>query len=167
MAMLVHLTSENNIKSIQRNGIKILHYKNWKSPGVYAMPVVRNFYISHQWLRELKMFGQRTFYGVYFRIPDEEIVLVGHYNNHSIEMKASEVVALIENHDNAEGYQVIVPRKINNKEIHKIKYLPQVLGWRYQPGAHKLDYCGCLVCTRPGTIRSRKKNIKWEEEQGN
>lgn len=54
MALFVHLTPEKNIKSIKRNGIKLSGNKNFGQRGVYAMPVIQNFYISHQWLRELK-----------------------------------------------------------------------------------------------------------------
>jgi phage-related protein len=43
--------------------------------GVFAVPVTRNFYVSHQWLRELKRHNAgRTVAAIYFRVPDDEQV---------------------------------------------------------------------------------------------
>lgn len=165
MAMFVHLTSEKNSASVQRTGIRKSKSWNGEVIGVYAMPVTENFYISHQWLRELKSTGQRTIVGVYFRVPDDEKVLVAHYNSEHVEMTASDAVAVFLNEERTEGYEVIVPRKIEAKEIHKIRHLPQVLGWRYDPDAHLRHFCGCPICVRPGTVKSKVRNRKWESEQ--
>lgn len=55
MAMFVHLAPESRIALIRRNGIRRLRRAAGEFPGgVFAVPVTRNFYISHQWLRELK-----------------------------------------------------------------------------------------------------------------
>jgi hypothetical protein len=141
--------------------------------GVYALPVTRNFYVSHQWLRELKRAGGGTIVGVYFRISDEEAVEVGHYNSLHVGMTAAEAVALMmaaERRDpvverkrdegsgavqhgrrlpsSPEGFEVIVPRKIERSEIIRFKALPQVVGWRYRPGANGQPPCACLCCER-------------------
>jgi hypothetical protein len=50
MPILVHLADEREKASIKRNGIKIGKDRN----GIFCMPVLPNFYISNQWLRELK-----------------------------------------------------------------------------------------------------------------
>lgn len=161
MSLFVHLTSEKNAKSIQRHGIRFEKVNGYRLPYIYAMPVTRNFLISHQWLRELKRSGQRTFVGVYFRLPDDEQVLVSHYNTVAKPMTAAQAVALlmgIEGNDpqaarerdrnsrgvksghklpaSPEGYQVMIQRPIAAREILKIRALPQLLGWRYSPGAH-------------------------------
>ena len=99
------------------------------------MPVTRNFYVSHQWLPELKREGQHTIHGVHFRIPDAELVLVGHYKRRHLPMTAAEAAAIMESSESREGYQVIIGRKITSAEIHRIRRLPQVIGWRYMPGA--------------------------------
>jgi hypothetical protein len=72
MAMFVHLTPEKNVKAIPRSRITRLHKSDSRPGGVDAMPVTRNFYVSHQWLRELKRGGQWTICAVYFHIPDEQ-----------------------------------------------------------------------------------------------
>ncbi len=172
MPVFVHLTSERNLASIRRSGIGLR--KRWLRPrGVYALPVTRNFYVSHQWLRELKRSDGGSIVGVYFRIPDDELVEVGHYNSVHSAMTAAETVALLmaaEKRDpnvermrdvkskavrrgrqlpsSPEGYEVIIPRKIKRSEIFRIKALPQVVGWRYRPRANGQPPCACLCCER-------------------
>lgn len=162
MPVFVHLTPEKNLKAILRSGITRLRKNDWRPTGVYAMPVTRNFYVSHQWLRELKRGRQRTICAVYFRIPDHEQVWVGHYNRHHRQVSAAEAAEVVTSASNGEGYEVIVPRKILNTEIRRVRHLPQVVGWRYMPGAHQLSTCMCIVCNPPGSINSRKKWAAWE-----
>ena len=70
MAMFVHLTTESRVPRIRRNGSARWREASGTSPeGIYAMPVTRNFYASHQWLRELKRRNQGPIAGVYFRVP--------------------------------------------------------------------------------------------------
>lgn len=161
--MFVHLTPEKNIGAIRRSGIKTSDTYRKIGKGVFAMPVTPNFYISHQWLRELKYEGQRTIVGVYFRISDDEVVSIGHYNKSHLQVTASEALAIIFEADEKEGYEVIIPRKIQAGEIHKIKHLPQVIGWRYSPNSHDW-FCGCRVCVPKGSIRGKIKRDKWESQ---
>jgi hypothetical protein len=162
MAMFVHLTAEKNVQRILRNGISRLRKPGKRPPGVFAMPVTRNFYVSHQWLRELKRRGQGTISGVYFRIDDDETVWVGHYNHEHKKMSAAEAIALTSEVKTSEGYEVIVPRAIKKSEIHRTKRLPQVVGWRYYPNAHGRKPCPCPVCQRGDygsrTLRERFKD---------
>jgi len=48
--------------------------------GVFAVPVTDNYIRTHQWLRELHRFTQQALVGVYFRLPDDEQVWLGRYN---------------------------------------------------------------------------------------
>src|SRR6185295_6618217 len=113
-------------------------------------------YVSHQWLRELKRRGQRTISAVYFRIPDEQPVNVGHYGTTHRALSASQATAIIMQAERPEGYEIIIPRRIEASEIFRVRSIPQVLGWRYRPGAHGTKPCGCPVCIPRGEIRSRK-----------
>jgi hypothetical protein len=99
---------------------------------------------------------------VYFRIPDEQIVMVGHYNQGHAEMTANEAAGLVFNLSNAEGYEIVIPRKIDADEIHDIKPLPQVLGWRYYPESKGRKPCVCPVCIRRGEIKSRRIHEAYE-----
>jgi hypothetical protein len=161
MAMLVHLAAEKNVKAILRNGISRLRKSPTYPPGIFAMPVTRNFYVSHQWLRELKRRGHGPVASVYFRIGDREIVWIGHYNRPHVRMTAAQALALMDRQQPAEGFQVIVPRRIERGEIHRVRRLPQVLGWRYFPDSHGKKPCSCPICVR-GTYGARKIREKYE-----
>jgi hypothetical protein len=129
MAMFVHLTTDSRVQRIRRNGIARLSKAAGNSPaGVYAVPVTRNFYASHQWLRELKRRNQGPIVGVYFRVPDEQLVWVGHYGQPHRSVTAAEASDQFMNADDAAGWEVIVPRRIEAAEIHKSRALPQVIG---------------------------------------
>jgi hypothetical protein len=147
MAMFVHLAPESRVALIRRNGIRRLR-KPWgdRPGGLFAVPVTRNFYISHQWLRELKRRGQGPIAAVYFRVPDKERVWVGHYNQAHRPMTAAEAVAEFLSAEACEGWEVIIPRHISAREIHRVRSLAQVVGWRYRPGAHGRRPCGCPFC---------------------
>lgn len=79
MATLVHLTSEKNARSIERSGIRCRRSGYPEGRVVFALPVTRNYYVSHQWARELRWSGQRTIVAVHFWLPDQQNVLVGRY----------------------------------------------------------------------------------------
>ena len=148
MPLFVHLTQEKNVNRILRNGIAPARKRMNCPHGVFAMPVTRNFYVSHQWLRELKRRGHETVAAVYFRIPDHTMVWIGHYQRSHQQMTAAEGLALISGQSNAEGYEVIVPDRISRSQLHRVKRLRQIVGWRYYPGAHGRKPCGCPVCQR-------------------
>src|SRR5262245_42811363 len=94
MPVFVHLAPEKYSSAIRRGGIALIK-RRFRPRGVYAMPVTRNFQVSHQWLRELKRHGGGTIVGVYFRIPDDEVVEVGHYNSLHLSMTAAHATALL------------------------------------------------------------------------
>ena len=191
MPVFVHLTSHRNVPSIRRGGIS-LRKRRLRPRGVYAVPVTPNFYISHQWLRELRRTGAGTVVGVYFRIPDDEMVEVGHYNSLHRTMTAAEAAGLIaaaaelepteaRKRDRAsravqrggrlpsspEGFEVVIPRRIEPSEILRIKALPQVIGWRYRPGAHGERPCTCLCCERGSYgIRKLLRRVEEAEAEG-
>lgn len=188
MPVFVHLTSQRNLASIRRGGIGAIK-KRLRPRGVYALPVTPNFQISHQWLRELRRLGGGTILGVYFRIPDDEPVEVGHYDSLHMPMTAAGAVALMmeaERNDPAsaraldrsskavrngrvlpsspEGFEVVVRRVIAPSEIVRVKALPQVVGWRYRPGANGTKPCVCMCCER-GSYGARKLLARVEEEE--
>lgn len=157
MAMFVHLTTETRARLISKRGMRCVKYRDDKCPrGVFAVPITRNFYISHQWLRELKRTKAGSFVGIYFRIPDSEKVYVGHYHYAHRWMTAAEATAEFLNAEDAQGWQVIIPRRIETDEIHRMRMLPQVIGWRFSPTAKgKPPFCTCKFCVR-GEYGSRR-----------
>jgi hypothetical protein len=161
MAMLVHLAPESRVAQIRRNGIARLREAAGSRPrGVFAVPVTRNFYASHQWLRELKRRNSGPIAGVYFRIPDEQPVWVGHYGRAQRWLSAAQAVAQFSAADDPFGWEVVIPRRIEATEIHRTRSLPQVLGWRFFPKAKgKPPFCTCRFCTRGdyGSAKLRKR----------
>jgi hypothetical protein len=106
--LLVHITNEDETESVRRSGIKIGKYRD----GVYAMPVLQNFIVSNQWLRELKrrVSGSRTLSAIHFRIPDTETVYMGHYSQEHVEVTAAEAAGAIMHAEDPLGMEIIIPR---------------------------------------------------------
>jgi hypothetical protein len=162
MPLFVHIADEHDAASIKRSGLRLAKSLPRANHGIFAMPVISNFVLTHQWVRELKRQGFRTAVGVYFRIPKEEAVLVGRYNEAKIACSASEAAARFRS-EQMLGFETIIPRSIKPREVHAIRALPQTLGWRYFPGSHaKGIFCGCEYCMK-GEYKSRRIRERWEK----
>lgn len=151
MPILVHLADEKEAASIKRNGLKIGKHRQ----GIFCMPVMPNYYVSHQWLRELKRRGVRTFVGVYFKLPSDTKVFAGKYNEGHKNITLGAAIKEIQSMEDPLGYEIIVDKKIAAKEIEKIKGLPQNLGWRYMPHAKGRRPCPCDYCVK-SAIKANK-----------
>lgn len=110
MVSFLHIADKNEEKSIVKNGIGSAKIK--AARGVYAVPVVPNYAMTHQWARELKRSGVRTLICVQFKIPNSEFVFIGKYNGEKLEMTASEAAATFLKHNDPMGLEVIIPRRI-------------------------------------------------------
>ena len=164
MSVFVHLAPAPTVARILRNGIRRGKPHGPLPAGVFAMPVSPSFFASHQWLREMKRSGQRTISAVYFRIPDDEPVWLGHFGQGHTRMGASEAAGHVTAAGSAEGFEVLVPRRVEASEILRVKGIPQVVGWRYFPGAHGSRPCGCPGCLKKGEIRSSAIRRRYEGE---
>ena len=132
---------------------------------VYAMPVLPDFQVSHQWLRELKNKGIRTIGAIQFTIPDEEEVWVGRFSEEPVGVTAAQSVKVFRDHPTGLGLQVLIPRRIEAREISRTYVPTQIVGWRYFPESHgKPPFCGCEFCQR-GLIKNRKIRESYEAEQ--
>jgi hypothetical protein len=155
MVSFIHIADKNDEKSILKNGIKCPKRKSGIR-GVYAVPVVPNWSITHQWARELKRRGIKTLICVQFRVPNAESVFVGKYDGEKLNLIASVAFAETLKHEDPMGLEVIIPRKIVAKEIVRIYPAPQIIGWRYYPTAKgKKPFCRCKFCNR-GEIRAQR-----------
>lgn len=162
MAILVHLADEKNAAKILKNGLKTGRY----ATGIYCMPVLPNFYISHQWLREVKRSGAKSYVGVYFKIASSEMVYAGRYGAKHKHLSVGAAIKEIMEMEDPLGYELIIDRKITAEEIFKIKNLPQTLGWRYFPNSHNKKPCNCEYCLR-GTIKGRKTKQRLDDDELN
>ncbi|MEU6786987.1 hypothetical protein ABZ912_48020 [Nonomuraea angiospora] len=156
MTMLVHITAAKNIRSVRRSGIRAVSGGHEGAVGVYCLPVFPSYQTTHQWVRELRRGGQRTLVAVYFRVPDDEPVQVGHYSRLPAELGSAEAAALIAAQPDPRGYEFFIPRPIRAGEIHRIRRVNQLTGWRYMPGAHGRPPCACPICNPHGQYGAAK-----------
>lgn len=155
MTMLIHLIDERNSASVKRSGIRGGPYTLRSgestvslSDAVFAMPVLPNFYASHQWLRELKLRGMRTIAGAYFRERADALVWVGTYNGEHRLLPLGHACGLIMREADPRGWQLVLPSSVPPKAIHAIREVPQVVGWRFFPKSHESApwKCFCNIC---------------------
>ena len=136
MPQFIHLADAKDIASIERNGLRLGECA-WGRKGVFAVPVLPSYTLTHQWLRELKRRGMKTLCAVQFFLPGREAVLVGHFRDGDpLETTASGAVGIFRNHVSGLGLQVVIPRKIAAEEVRRVYSPSQVAGWRYYPEAH-------------------------------
>jgi hypothetical protein len=162
MPIMVHLTPAKNIRQILRTGIR----KGER--GVYCMPVLQDYYTSHQWLRELRRWGPGPFVAIYFRLDDDEMVGCGPFWEAHSSVPMAEAVRLFRQQSDTQGWEILVPRSIASRDLHKIQALSQVLGWRYSPKSHNRPWCNCPSCVSRGEFNSSKKrerrsSLKYDE----
>jgi hypothetical protein len=160
MTQLVHITGEEMGKKIARVGIN----KGYGNGFVYFMPVSKNYYMSHQWARELKRSGIKCFSAIYFKIPDETMVWHGHYNQKHENERLSIALGKYLKEPDQLGYEFYVVGRIDVKCITKVVPINNILGWRYYPGAHDRKPCGCPACLSRGEYGSSRRRKKWKEE---
>ena len=162
MSRLTHLTRADLRSRILNAGIRPSRISKTLA-GVYAMPLLPNFYVSHQWLRELRRFHDGPLIAVDFVVPDDEEVLVGHYDRELHTRTAAAAAAVIMRAEDPRGYEILVPRAIERKAIKQTRAVTQIVGWRYWPDAHGHAPCGCPLCLQPGTYGAAK--IRRKENQ--
>jgi hypothetical protein len=112
MATFVHIADERDSASIRRVGLKLPRapetFPGSRPVGVFATPVVPDFVVTHQWVRELKKRGFRLAVGVYFRVPDDEPVWAGRFNEPKQPLTAAQASAWL-SRERTLGYEVIIP----------------------------------------------------------
>ncbi|WP_165248715.1 hypothetical protein [Paludisphaera soli] len=161
MPMFVHLAPESRASRIRRRGIgRLRRPDDGHSGGLFAMPITSDFFVTHQWLRELRRRGRGAIVGIDFRIADDEPVWVGRYAHEHRQVTAAVAAAMFAEPEPRLGWEVVIPRRVAASEIHRIRALPQVVGWRYFPTAKgRRPFCTCKFCTRGeyGAARLRER----------
>jgi HEAT repeats len=123
--------------------------------GVYAMPVVADFWTTYQWLRELRSRHGQRMVAVHFRIPDDEPVHVGRYWETHQRTTAAAAAAWVM--ANPQGAEVVVPRKIPPKEILRVVEPGQLVGWTGSPTPSPLNECVCFGCLPTGVPKFMRR----------
>jgi hypothetical protein len=148
VAVLTHLIPANLAARARKNGLKA------GAHGLYCMPLLPNYFISHQWMRELKRRGQRTFVAIDFRLRSDEKIAIGHYNHEKVTTSVGKAIADVMRSADPRGWELILPRSVAADEIVNVRPVARVVGWRYFPGAHARKPCACRYCLR-GEYNSR------------
>ena len=164
MAVFVHLFDAKNRAAIARGGIRQSRCNvNGVRRGVYATPQLADHLVTHQWMRELRRVDGRVVLAVRFRIPDDELVYIGKYNEDHLEVTASRAIDTARAHEDPLGLEVVIPRSIDRREIVKVYKPPKVAGWRYYPASRGRRPCGCPYCQR-GQPYGRRIRRRYEED---
>jgi hypothetical protein len=123
------------------------------------MPLLPDYFASHQWLRELRRRGSRTFVAIDFRVPSSECVYVGHYGHQHIETTVGRATRILREQPDPRGWEFILPRSVEADEIVNVRSVSRVVGWRYYPGANGRKPCPCSYCSRGlfGSQRLRQR----------
>lgn len=157
MTMLVHLFDSRQAASVRRSGLKgaacalsVAGNRVELDRGVFVMPVLPNFYASHQWLRELKRRGMRTISAAYVRMRSDALVYVGRYNGEHRRVPLGHAAGLVMRAEDPRGWEIVVPWGIGAGAVHAVREVPQVVGWRYFPRSHEEGpwTCLCDFCRR-------------------
>ena len=178
MARLVHITADTDAARIRRHGIRPRRI-NWLIKGedrfVWAFPVLESYTLTHQWARELKRWGRQTLAAVTFVLDDDETVYVRHYLGEPIAATAAEAIGLVRAVQDPRGYEILVPRRIEPREIASVRTLPQAVGWRYAPTFKNSERypCECPACAPRAEVKARRYRERipviqkrWEARRG-
>ena len=163
MAIFVHIFAEEDKFNILRNGIKVVKTKWREIDGVFVSPVTEDYSQTHQWLREVQRVRNVPKLAVRVRIPDDELVYIGKYNEEHLRVRAAEAIAIARKHEEPAGLEVIVPRAITADEVLKTYRPPKMAGWRYHPNAKGTKPCGCPYCQR-GEPGAKKLRAQYERD---
>lgn len=164
MVMLVHLAPAKLEAKIRRGGIRPGHglFGGYKSELVYAFPVLPSYTITHQWTREVSKWRRQPMIGVYFRVPDDEEVEFGRFNSELMKLPASVAAGAVRVVRDPRGFEIILRRPIERREIVRIKPVRGVVGWRHTPDAHLRKPCGCPACVNRGEPGGRALRRRYE-----
>lgn len=178
MSRFVHITADGDAARIRRNGIRVRRL-GWLAEGekgfAWAFPVLPSYTLTHQWGRELKRWGRHTLAAVTFVIRDDEPVYVRHYREELRRMSADAASGLIAAMPDPRGYEILVPRRIEAREIASVRTLPRAVGWRYSPEMKAAERfaCDCPVCAPRGEVNARRYReripllqARWEARRG-
>ncbi len=162
MPVLLHLAPATAVPRILRHGIRRSPAGRDPARGVFCMASLPERAHSLQWLRELRRRGARELVAVEFRLPSGEPAWVGHYGRPRVLLPLGRAVGLLRRLPDPRGYEIVIPRRIEAREILRARRVPQVSGWRYEPDAHGKRPCPCPVCLPRGSVKSARLRERLE-----
>lgn len=164
MVMLVHLAPAKLKAKIRRGGLRPGEglFGGYQSDAVYAFPVLPSYTLTHQWTREVMKWRRQPLLGVYFRVADTETVEFGHFRDNLVRVPAAVAAGAVRRAADPRGFEIILRRPIERKEISRIAPVRGVVGWRHMPDAHLRRPCGCPACVARGEPGGRRLRERYE-----
>lgn len=148
MPTFVHITSEDTAKKAKRGGIQPAKPSGRPLRGVFAMPVTPSFQFTHQWVREVKQWRRGMMVGVYFRIPDSELVWAGHYNEQLRQMTAAHAAAHVMSQTTMTACRLSSRVGSYRRRFFAFAVCCNWSVWRHYPDAHGKQPWSCPCCQR-------------------
>src|SRR5689334_11713773 len=108
------------------------------------MPLVPDFSVTYQWVRELRRWHGEKMVAVHFVLPSEEEVLVGRYATAHERLPLRDAVRRVL--ASPAGNEIIVTRSVRRREIVGIRNVTQLVGWTATPEAGAKNDCVCQMC---------------------
>lgn len=147
----VHVMPERLAARVRAAGLAARSTGRSGGRGVYLMPTLPSYTLTHQWVRELSRWHPGPYTAADVRLADDEQVWAGRYSEVPLLVTAAEAMGMARDGRDVRGFEVFVPRRIAAGEIRRIRKITKPVGWRYLPDAHGRRPCGCVACLRPGT----------------
>ena len=149
IASFVHLAAAKHLPHLRRVGVRASRTGLPEpSRGVFLTPRTPDFFLTHQWVRELRRKEVGPLGALDVRLPDDEPVWLGHYGGGHRLMTAAEACGTFAGTNDPLGWEVVLPRRVAAKEVRRTRMVPQGVGWRVFPKAKGVRRCGCEFCTR-------------------
>jgi hypothetical protein len=153
----LHLAPASKERAIQRTGLagRRAAFVDEAGAGVtlaravYALPVVPDFWTTHQWVRELRRHNNERVVAVHFRLPDDEPVHAGRFAEPHRLLPAAAAARWVMDHP--DGAEVVVPRSVARREVVAVRAAPQLVGWAQSPEQKDPFGCVCVGCLPPGS----------------
>lgn len=164
MVMLVHIAPLKLAPKIRRSGLRPDEglFGGYKSRILYCFPVLESYTLSHQWTREIMKWRRQPLVGVYFRVPNDESVEFAKFNAPARRLPAAAAVGEIRKADDPRGFEIMLNRPVEAKEIHRIAPIRGVVGWRHKPDANGQRPCGCPGCIARGEPGGRRLRERYD-----
>jgi len=147
----VHVLPERLAARVRATGLAARSAGRSGGRGVYLMPVLSSYTLTHQWVRELRRWHPGPFVAADVRLGAGEPVWAGHYAQGPVAVTAAEAVGMSRDGRDVRGFEVFLPRRIVAGEVRRIRKIAKPVGWRYLPDAHGRRPCACPACLTPGS----------------
>jgi hypothetical protein len=162
MPRLVHLAPQRLARRIDRSGLRgspltisVGGSDTELLSAVYAMPVLPDFSVTYQWLRELRRWKNERLIAVHFSIPTTEFIYTGRYGSDKHGGSAGKMIAAIMKQPI--GAELIIPTDVPRRSISAIRNVRQDVGWVETPDTPHKFACVCGACLPSGSAKLRRR----------